>query len=316
MSGRPLDRAVGSAPPLRWLEIAADHRCNQRCLGCPASDVGPSLGARELVASLERGRSLGITQLWIGGGEPTLRRDLVALVREARARGYERVKLQTNAAMLAYPELVERLAAAGVTEVAVSIKGPDAATHDHFARVPGAFDLLVRGIANVRARALALEGDVLLYRSTTARLPETIGTFFALGVPRFRVWQLAPDPAEPATLGEEPRLAEVADAVARTLELGLSPHADHVVSLHSPPCTLWGAAARARFFAPDLGLLVHDAGGSVFRLEESPMEGGHFTPRCDGCTLRARCGGVRRAYVERHGDGELRPRSSREHDAP
>lgn len=302
-----LDRAARSDAPLRWLELAPDQRCNQRCLGCPATDDGPSLSARELVRALEDGRRRGISQLWIGGGEPTLRSDLLPLVREARARGYTRIKLQTNAAMLAYPEAVRRLKEAGVTEVAVSIKGPDAATHDRFARADGAFDLLVRGVGNVRAAGLALEGDVLVYRSTTALLPDVIQTFFALGVPRFRVWQLAP-PEEAQALAEEPLVSEVAVAVERALALGLSADPEHVVSLHSPPCTLSDGAARARFFAPDLGLLVRDASGGTFRLEESSMEGGHFTPRCEGCTLRARCGGVRRDYVMRHGDGELRPR--------
>ena len=302
-----VDGAAPPAAPLRWLEIALDQRCNQRCLGCPATDSGPELQAIQLVRALEDGRRRGIRQLWIGGGEPTLRRELPTLVRQARSRGYTRVKLQTNGAMLGYPELVERLADAGVTEVAVSLKGADAPTHDRLARVDGAFEQLRRGLANVRARALPLEGDVLLYRSTTATLPAIVRRFFDEGVRRFRVWAMAPARDDAAALAEEPRLAEVAAAVERTLDLALADDPEHLVSLHSPPCTLRGRGERARFLARKLGLLVHDPGGSPFRLEESPIEGGHFSPRCDGCSLRPRCGGVRGDYLARHGDGELAP---------
>ncbi len=293
---------------MRWLELTPDYRCNQRCVGCGASEAGPSRTARELVLAMAEGRRRGADRLWIGGGEPTLRRDLLALVREARARGYQLVRVQTNAAMLAYPEVARRLAEAGATEVAVSIKGSDARTHDRLARTPGAFELLCRGVENARAEGLAVEGDVLLYRSTTARLADTVQIFWDRGVRRFRVWMMAPAPGDEEALSEEPRWSEVARAVSEALALGLSDDPEHLLSLHSPPCTLDDRDARARFFAPDLGLLVHDASGHSFRLEDSEIEGGSFTERCAACALRPRCNGVRAAYVARHGDAELVPR--------
>ncbi|HEY8426868.1 MAG TPA: radical SAM protein, partial [Sandaracinaceae bacterium] len=311
--GEPIAPAVQASLALdaapRWLELTPDYRCNQRCVGCGATGGGgPSLDARALVAALESGRRAGITQLWIGGGEPTLRKDLLPLVREARARGYSRVRLQTNAAMLSYPEVVRKLAEAGVTEIAASIKGPDAATHDRFARAPGSFELLCRGIENARAAGLPVEGDVLLYRSTTPLLPDIVGAFFARGVERFRVWLMAPGASDSEALAEEPRWSEVARAVSRALRLGLSLDAEHLVSLHSPPCTLDDEDSRARFFAPALGLLVHDASGRRFALESSEIEGGAWSPRCEGCALRPKCNGVRAAYLARYGDAELKPR--------
>ncbi|AKF03233.1 radical SAM protein [Sandaracinus amylolyticus] len=287
----------------KWLELTPDYRCNQRCLGCGVmNEGGPSLSSRDLVSAMIDGRRQGIEQLWIGGGEPTLRRDLLPLVREARARGYTRVRLQTNAAMLAYPEVARRLADAGVTEIAVSIKGADALTHDRFARTEGAFELLCRGIEHARAVGLEVEGDVLVYRSTTPTIPDVVRVFSARGVARFRLWMMAPDASDPAALAEEPRIADVARAVHDALAHG------EVVSLHTPPCALDDGDARARFFAPELGLLVHDATGRRFRLERSEIEGGAFAPRCDGCALRARCNGVRASYLSRHGEAELRPR--------
>lgn len=291
----------------RWLEITPDYRCNHRCLGCAAGEGGPSLTSRELVSALADGRRQGITRLWVGGGEPTLRRDLVPLVRRAQALGFAKIRLQTNGAMLAYPELVHRIADAGVTEVSFSIKGVDARTHDRFSRAAGAFDLLERGIANARARGLALEGDVLVYRSTTDQIPSVVRTFSDRGLTHFRIWMMSPDASDSEALAEEPRWSEVAASVEEALGLGISTDPEHLLSLHSPPCTLMGRAERARFFAPALGLIVHDASGHRFRLEDSAFEGGSYTPRCEGCALRPRCNGVRAAYVDRHGDAELRP---------
>lgn len=293
--------------PLQWLEITPDYRCNHRCLGCAVTgEEGPSRTARQLVQAMIDGRKQGIAQLWIGGGEPTLRRDLLALIREARSLGYARIRLQTNAAMLAYPEVTSRLGDAGLTEISVSIKGPNAMTHDRMARAEGAFDLLCQGIANARACGLQVEGDVLVYRSTTAQLPEVVRVFSAMGVLRFRVWMMAPT-AEAEVLREEPLLSEVAEAVRASVALGLSTDPEHIVSLHTPPCVLREEAVAARFCAPDLGLLVHDASGRAFRLEASSMEGGAFPAPCVGCALRPRCGGMRADYLARHGAFELRP---------
>ena len=72
---------------MRWLELTPDYRCNQRCVGCGAvGEGGPRLTSGALARAMVDGRRQGITQLWIGGGEPTLRPDLLPLVREARAR--------------------------------------------------------------------------------------------------------------------------------------------------------------------------------------------------------------------------------------
>lgn len=296
-----------SSHPLAWLEIAGDYRCNHRCLGCSATDSGPTQSHAQLLRALDDGRAMGLRQLWIGGGEPTLRKDLSALIRAARARGYERIRLQTNGAMLAYPSVAASLRDAGLDEVAFSIQGPDAATHDRLCRVEGAFARLVTAIGHARSADLSLEGDVLLYRSTTARLPQTVSAFFALGIARFRVWMMAPPESGEAAsdaLAEEPRLSEVGAAIGQTIALGLSSDPDHVRSLHTPPCL---TPSAARFFAPALGLLIHDASGRRFRLEQSPIEGGTFVEACTGCTLRERCMGLRKGYAERHGSSELRP---------
>ena len=42
---------------------------------------------------------------------------------------------------------------------------------------------------------------------------------------------------------------------------------------------------------------------------ESPIEGGTYLERCEGCSLRPRCNGMRSDYVAIHGDDEFQPQS-------
>ena len=292
----------------RWLEISADYACNNRCVGCfSVADGGPSMDGRELTEQLRAGRAAGAEWLWLGGGEPTMRRDLFAIVRAARKLGYRRVKLQTNAMMLASPGFAARCADEGVTEINLSIKGATAETHDRLAQTPGCFDLMLQGVEAWRGRG-PIVGDVLAYRSNVDELPAIVRRFFALGVEKFWVWTLsASDSALPEVAAEVPRLADVVRNVQAAMDLALSPRADFITSLHTPPCTVPASHRGCLFFAADLGLLVANPGGHRFLLETSPMEGGLYLEGCATCSMRARCGGLRADYVALHGDAEFRP---------
>jgi MoaA/NifB/PqqE/SkfB family radical SAM enzyme len=291
---------------LRWLEISADYRCNNRCVGCHSvNDDGPGMSSREIAAHLVRARDRGATKLWLGGGEPTLRRDGLAAAKRARELGYTTVLLQTNGMLLAYPEVARRWVEAGVTEVTFALKGARAATHDRLTRTPGCHELLLQGIAAMAEHGLPLSGDILAYASNVQEIPEMVGLYAGLGLRRFSVWSLsAVDQGDRDLSAQVPRLSDVARAV--TAAMDAHPTLE-IVSLHTPPCVVPGSHHRCLFHAAELGLLVVNPGGHSFMLEESAIEGGTFLPRCAGCSHRATCGGLRADYLAIHGDSEIEP---------
>jgi MoaA/NifB/PqqE/SkfB family radical SAM enzyme len=299
----------GATMRSKWLELCADYRCNNRCLGCySVSDRGPSMSTPEALEALAYGRRQGADALWLGGGDPTLRKDLFALVSAARRLGFARIKLETNGMLLAYPDYARRVVEAGVTEVAFAIKGARAETHDRYTATPGCHALMLEGISHMRAAGLGLEGDVLVYRGNAGELPEIVQSYHARGVERFRVWLLsALDSSDAELRAEVPKMSDVIPHLRAALALRLSEAHDFIVSLHTPPCTLAPDLSRCRFFAAELGLVVANPGGHRFRLEQSPIEGGHYLERCATCRERARCNGLRRDYLALHGDSEIQP---------
>ncbi len=292
-----------------WLELSGDFSCTTRCPGCYSiSGDASRMSTGEALEHLRHGRAEGARWLWLGGGEPTLRRDLFAIARAARAMGYTRVKLQTNGMLLSYPDYVSRCVDAGITETTFSIKGATAASHDRLTQTPGCFEHLQRGIDEWCRRGLTADGDILLYRSGLPEFVDMIRVFHARGLERFNVWLFSATEFGEGTLADEvPKIADAIHAIGEALALNLSARTDFITSLHTPPCTVPRGLSACLFHAAALELIVANPGGYRFRLEESPIEGGHYLESCIKCTLRRRCNGLRQDYLKVYGDAEFQP---------
>jgi MoaA/NifB/PqqE/SkfB family radical SAM enzyme len=300
----------------RTLELALDYRCNLRCIGCRAcEDTGERISPERAAVLLRDGRTSGARSAWLGGGEPTLRDDLLPLVRHARRLGYEHVVLQTNALRLAYPAYARALVEAGVTEVRVNAKSHRPEAHDRLSRFDGAHALLVRALDNIAALAapVRVAADVLLTRSTADDLAATLAFFADHGVCAFDLWLLSAVDAEgdDEVAREVPRIAAIVPALERAAHLAAE-RGVALRSFHTPPCTLPPPLRALWQPAGELAMTVVDPGGHAFPLESSPFEGGARVDACGSCAVRERCGGPRADYLRLHGASEIRALSSLE----
>jgi cyclic pyranopterin phosphate synthase len=110
---------------IEYLRISVTDRCNFRCVYCMPLDGLDWLPKQEILSYEEitevvrQLAPLGLRRLRITGGEPTIRPDLVALVRMLRAvPGIEDIALSTNGVKL--PELAVPLRNAGLDRVNMS----------------------------------------------------------------------------------------------------------------------------------------------------------------------------------------------------
>lgn len=300
---------------MRWLEIAPGFDCNCRCTGCHScsADASQQMSSPEVLRALQDGRRRGARHLWLGGGEPSIRRDFLPILRAATTLGYERRKVQTNGLLFAYPEFVDRAVAAGMTEANLLLKSLDPAVHDALMGRDGALALLDRGLDNLRGR-VRLEGDVLLTTRNAHELPTLVRHYAARGVERFSLWLFSTADAGDAAL--VPRLTDLAPLLvearkeARAAGVGL-------VSLHTPRCLVPPDCWDLQFDPAGMDLHVLNPGGQAFALHDSAMERGVHVAGCDGCAVRGPCRGLRPDYVAIHGASEARavpPEAASGHD--
>ena len=142
----------------------------------------------EVTTWLQRARRQGARDLWLSGGEPTLRRDFLTTLRVAKSLGYRRIKVQTNGMLFAYPEFAAKAAAAGMNEVNLLLKSLQPRVHDSLNRTPGSHELLHAGLAQLRKLPVRLVGDVLLTTRNWTELPELVAYYAGEGLRHFNLW--------------------------------------------------------------------------------------------------------------------------------
>jgi hypothetical protein len=263
--------------------VSLGRACDARCVFCAQQGLAPATAEdAEVEAQLEEARAAGDEGVTFVGGEPAIDPRLDGLVARARALGLGRVGVQTNGWALAAPGRVEALAAAGLTDVHLSIHGAEARVHDWHVGRAGAFEAALRTLSAARAARLDVVVATVLTRSSfraLAPMPRLLASRGVAGwcieVARWRG-----------------RAATAADRIVPRLALAL-PFALHAVDAAE---TLGLAAFVRGAPACLLGPWASRALGGELRA---------FGGACAECPSRPGCAGVDAEYLARFGAGEL-----------
>jgi AdoMet-dependent heme synthase len=128
--------------------------------------------------------------LVLSGGEPLYRPDIFELASYATQRGL-RVALATNGTLVS-EEVARAIANSGVRRVSISLDGADAATHDAFRGIPGAFDAALRGFGNLRELGMSLQVNMTIARHNAHQLPAVLKLAIELGADALHTFLLVP----------------------------------------------------------------------------------------------------------------------------
>ncbi len=164
-------KSFDEAPFLVIWEVT--QACDLACVHCRAS-AQPARHPEELSTQegfdlLARIKDFGDPLMVFTGGDPLKRPDLFELVERSVALGL-RTTVTPSATPLLTDEAVERLQRAGISRMAVSLDGHDAASHDGFRRVEGSFARTLRALRYARAIGLETQVNTTVTRHNVADL--------------------------------------------------------------------------------------------------------------------------------------------------
>jgi cyclic pyranopterin phosphate synthase len=152
---------------LHYLRVSLTDACNLRCVYCMPEEItfrppASLLQDDEVITLVRAAASLGVDKIRLTGGEPTVRRGVVELVRAIRSTpGIVRVAMTTNGLRLV--DLAQPLAEAGLDQVNISIDSLDPQKFRQITR-RGQLDEVWRGIAAAQAAGLRLKLNCVVTR--------------------------------------------------------------------------------------------------------------------------------------------------------
>lgn len=272
-----------------WLGV----RCDQDCDICWQDRGGAEPPAALFATWLDEMLAARPRSIILSGGEPTLRDDLVSLVRRAK-EGRAHVVLETHAMGLVSDALRGALRGAGLDELVVSLHSADAGVSDAMTRTPGAHARTLAGVD-----ACLRDGMVVsLHCVVDARNAEGLGALAALVLERLRGVRRVSFSVPTRYFDEARYRATVApmDLVRPSLTAALR--------------ALRGGEVEARALGMSgFPLCATEEPAPQRDVTDSERGERVYPPACSRCAARARCVGVPSVYLEVWGERGLLPRA-------
>ena len=180
--------AVRAGPPLGML-AELTHRCPLQCPYC-SNPIQLLKAADELdtatwLSAFEQAADLGVLQVHLSGGEPTLRQDLEEIVRALASRG-----VYTNlitAGVTLTPVRIKQLADCGLDHVQLSLQALDPEVSDKIGNYKQSLNKKLSVARWVREAGLPLTINAPTHRHNIGQTPPLIELALELGADRLEI---------------------------------------------------------------------------------------------------------------------------------
>jgi len=165
------------------------HRCPLQCPYC-SNPLQLEKATNELTTDewkrvMSELAALGVLQIHFSGGEPTVRKDLVELIRHATEVGLYS-NLITSAVMLS-PERLKGFAEAGLSHVQISFQGAESGIADRVGGYRNGHAKKLEAARWVREAGLPLTVNAVMHRQNLHQLPDIIEMAVELDADRLEV---------------------------------------------------------------------------------------------------------------------------------
>lgn len=179
-------------PRLVFWELT--NACNLKCVhcrACPVDEQSPEdLTTDEGKTLIDRIVSFAKPVLVLSGGEPLVRPDVFEIADYGASKGL-RIALATNGTLV-NPEVAQKIKESGIQRVSVSIDGADAASHDKFRRIPGAFDEAWRGVEYIKSAGVPFQINTTVTKHNIHQIPDILNLAVERGAVALHMFLLVP----------------------------------------------------------------------------------------------------------------------------
>ncbi len=303
--------------PIKRALYSPSLLCNNDCIVCGIYSekqeefIQPDF--EKIASDIKKMRENGITHFWISGGEPTINKDILRILRLTKSLGFSEVIIFTNGRALSDAKFLDVMIKSGADRFHIALQSHNPQIHDYLTRRSGSFNETIQGIENV------VKEKSRLKRVTVAHVMniENIGflTDFAQLIVSLKIdCQIAyPFFSSPSQYEFLPRYSDLKESLHEAIKIllrgGLKISVETV-----PPCFLIGFE---RYYA-DYHRKQHkmilegyrSICGEAVKEEYIQLIGSTFKThpqKCKLCFYQPACSGVFSQYIETFGEDEFEP---------
>lgn len=181
-------------PELRMIAWETTRSCNLSCIHCrAAAEKGPyagELNTKEALEFLDTVASFSKPVIILTGGEPLMRPDIYELATYGTKLGL-RMVMATNGTLVDETS-IQKMIDSGIQRMSVSIDGADAASHDNFRKVPGAFDASLKALEIAKKAGLEYQINTTITKINLDEIPAILDLAVSLGAVAHHIFLLVP----------------------------------------------------------------------------------------------------------------------------
>lgn len=171
------------------------YKCNCNCFFCASDETNIIIKNNEV--SYEDAKKFILSSpskqnLDISGGEPTIHKDFLKIIRFAK-QYFEHVSLMTNGIKFADADFLKSTIDAGIDRISIPFYSADEHEHNYMVGNPTAFKDVIQGLSNLNSLLLEKKIDIqiklLLAKFTYKQIPSSI-EFIATNFPNIKLVSL------------------------------------------------------------------------------------------------------------------------------
>ncbi len=290
-------------------ELLPGYVCNANCRFCSLDCERGRIESqtKELLLSIYQAKKDGFKYLGIGGGEPTIRKDLAKLISFAKKIGFEIVRIETNGIRLSYFDYCQDLVKAGLDFVKISVHGHKAEIHDYLTRVPGSFGKVLQAVDNLQKLGVRIEINTVINKKNYRYYSQFVRFFAKRGVGSFCfIYPLYTGKMAKNRKEVGVRMSQVAPYLNKSLQLADDLELDKALVFNIPPCCLGKQVGKMVESSP-FNTKVSAPNSVTESVDFERLKSKKKFKRCEKCAYFQSCEGIWTDYLGFFGEEEFQP---------
>lgn len=165
---------------VKRIRIFTGMACNVSCRFCYYIGLHKDRTTENIKKQMDFAKKYGMEHIDFSGGEPTMRKDFVELVKYAKKSGFRTICTLTNGQKFVDMDFLKECVDAGLNEILFSVHGYSERNHDWLTQVPGSFQKLMKSVENAKELGIRFRTNTTVTKANYKNLTDHAKIFIKM----------------------------------------------------------------------------------------------------------------------------------------